>query len=179
MESEGPPVLIVEVLTLTTIAQNHWRFGASDGLVLAQHVRTTTRRHVKVRGVASPFDGNLPYWSQRLRNHPMLQRRLAVLLHRQQGRCPACSLFFRDTDRLEVANIVPQAPGGTSDHVNLQVLYRHCHDQKQERSMPNADCASRGVYDKNCASEEPDAVNNRTSSFQAERRSRPAAQATV
>jgi hypothetical protein len=66
---------------------------------------------------------------------------------------------------LDVAKIVPQAPGGTSDHVNLQVLYRHCHDQKQERSMPNADCASRGVHDKNRASEEPDAVNLRTPGF--------------
>jgi RNA-directed DNA polymerase len=97
---------------------------------------------VKVRGVASPFNGNLVYWAQRLRHHPMLQRRLAVLLHRQQGRCPTCSLLFRDTDRLEIDHIVPQSQGGTNNLDNLQVLHRHCHDRKQERRQPNIDSAS-------------------------------------
>jgi RNA-directed DNA polymerase len=126
----------------TTIGQNHWRFGSPAGLVLAQHVRTAIRRHVKVRGVASPFDGNLVYWVQRLRTHPLVQRRIAILLQRQQGRCPACALLFRDTDRLEIDHIVPRSQGGTTDATNLQVLHRHCHDQKQERSMPHADSAS-------------------------------------
>jgi RNA-directed DNA polymerase len=116
-----------------TIGQNRWRFGSPDGLVLGQHVRTVIRRHVKVRGTASPFDGNLLYWAQRLRHHPLLQRRLAVLLQRQQGRCAACALLFRDGDRLEIDHIVPRSEGGTVEITNLQVLHRHCHDQKQER----------------------------------------------
>ncbi|HVA93110.1 MAG TPA: group II intron maturase-specific domain-containing protein [Chloroflexota bacterium] len=91
-----------------TIGQNHWRFGSPVGLVLAQHERTTIRRHVKGRGTASPFDGNLIYWGQRLRDHPLVRRRLALLLKRQDGRCPACSLLFRDTDRLEIDHIEPQ-----------------------------------------------------------------------
>jgi RNA-directed DNA polymerase len=39
---------------------------------LVHHADTPIRRHVKVRGSASPYDGNLVYWAQRLRNHPLL-----------------------------------------------------------------------------------------------------------
>jgi RNA-directed DNA polymerase len=117
-----------------TIGQNHWRFGVPEGAALAQHARTAIRRHVKVRGTASPFDGNLIYWSQRLRQHPLLQRRLASLLTRQGGRCSVCSLLFRDTDRLEVDHVEPRMHGGPATYANLQVLHRHCHDQKTRQA---------------------------------------------
>jgi len=42
---------------------------------------------VKVRGTASPFNADLVYWFQRLRQHPLTVGRVAILLKRLQGRC--------------------------------------------------------------------------------------------
>ncbi len=51
-------------------ASGRLEFATPSGHRLAQHADTPIRRHVKVRGAASPFDGNLVYWSSRLRWHP-------------------------------------------------------------------------------------------------------------
>jgi RNA-directed DNA polymerase len=136
----------------TTKGRNTWRFAASDGRVLAQHTATTIRLHVKVKGAASPFDGNLVYWSQRLRAHPLTTTRIGILLRRQAGQCAHCGRFFTDQDRLEVDHIVPRLRGGRSDLANLRVIHRHCHDQ-------------RGLHDTNHVSEEPDEVESLTSGF--------------
>jgi retron-type reverse transcriptase len=57
-------------------------------------------RYIKVRDAASPYDGNLNYWSRRLRTHWATDSPMARLLQRQHGRCAICGLTFRDDDRL-------------------------------------------------------------------------------
>lgn len=130
----------------TTKGGTTWSFAAPDGHVLSRHARVRIRLHVKVKGTASPFDGNLGYWSQRLRTHPLMATRVARLLTRQKGRCAGCGLFLTDQDRIEVDHIVPRSLGGSHDETNLRLLHRHCHDQ-------------RGIPDKDRTTEEPDEVN--------------------
>ncbi len=79
---------------------------------LVHHADTPIRRHVKVRGSASPYDGNLVYWAQRLRNHPLTTGRIAILLQRQQGICVSCGLLFTDRESIEVDHVVPRSRGG-------------------------------------------------------------------
>jgi len=38
-----------------------WRFATPDGFYLSDHGATAIQRHVKVKGRASSFDGNLLY----------------------------------------------------------------------------------------------------------------------
>lgn len=115
----------------------NWVFSTRDSPALLNHSHTSIRRHVKVRGNASPFDGNSVYWSQRLQRHPELPTRVAKLLQRQKGKCPCCGLLFRDDDVWEVDHILPKAQGGQDSFSNLQLLHRHCHHQKSrlERSV--------------------------------------------
>lgn len=110
-----------------------WRFRAPTGNVLGRHSATRIQYHVKVRGSTSPFDGNLVYWSQRLQQHPLVQGKLGTLLRRQSGKCALCGLYLKDGDLLEIDHIVRRKLGGSDDLVNLQVLHRHCHDQKTAR----------------------------------------------
>lgn len=44
---------------------NNWRFATSGNLRLALHSETHIRRHVKIEGTRSPYDGDLQYWSKR------------------------------------------------------------------------------------------------------------------
>jgi RNA-directed DNA polymerase len=106
---------------------NRWRFSTPGGKDLRRHSDVSILPHVKVRGAASPYDGNLVYWSRRLTHHPLARSRESTLLRRQAGRCPHCGLTFQDGDTREIDHI---SPGGGEQLANLQLLHRHCHDQK-------------------------------------------------
>lgn len=117
-----------------TIGGNNWVFATKqegkNPMRLRTHVETPIVRHVKVKGEASPFDGNLIYWSTRLGEHPEVTNRVATLLKKQKGKCSHCGLFFKDGDLLEKDHITPKAKGGKNSYDNLQLLHRHCHDTK-------------------------------------------------
>ncbi|MTJ50672.1 reverse transcriptase domain-containing protein [Dolichospermum sp. UHCC 0259] len=91
---------------------------------------SSSNRYVLVKSGKSPYDGDLVYWSTRLGRHPELPNRKAILLKQQQGKCRACGLYFREQDVMEVDHKIPQSIGGKDEWVNLQLLHRHCHDEK-------------------------------------------------
>jgi RNA-directed DNA polymerase len=62
--------------------------------------------------------------------HPELPNREALLLKQQKGKCTHCELTFRNGDLMEVDHIKPTSLGGKDIWKNLQLLHRHCHDQK-------------------------------------------------
>jgi RNA-directed DNA polymerase len=117
-----------------TVGGNNWVFSVTkDGKVaetLIKHSSKPIVRHVKVKGTASPFDGNLKYWSSRRGEHPLVPSRVAKLLKKQQGKCAHCKLYFREDDLIEVDHIIPKSKGGKDIYSNLQTLHRHCHDTK-------------------------------------------------
>jgi len=59
-----------------------------------------------------------------------MPNRKATLLKQQKGKCQECGLSFQDWDVLEVDHIIPKALSGLDDYKNLQLLHRHCHDEK-------------------------------------------------
>jgi len=132
-----------------------WRFRYKKGEVeipLKRHSEVEITRYVKVKGAASPFDGDLIYWSKRLGKNPELNSREAKLLKEQKGKCNECGLTFKDEDKWEVDHIKPLSLGGKDRWDNIQLLHKHCHDVKTAR-----DGSSR-VHDKDGIVEEPDEV---------------------
>ena len=120
----------------TTIGGDNWvfatKFGNANPLRLLKHSETScsSTDYVKVKGDKSPYDGDLIYWSSRLGTHPEMPNRKAKLLKLQLGKCPWCGLSFHDWDVLEVDHIIPRALRGKDEYKNLQLLHRHCHDEK-------------------------------------------------
>ena len=100
---------------------------------LAFHAQTPIKRHVKVQGNRSFFDGDVIYWSVRKGKHPQLPYRVAQLLKRDKGKCSECGLLFVGGDLIEVDHKLPKKEGGTSRFDNLQPIHRHCHDVKTAR----------------------------------------------
>jgi RNA-directed DNA polymerase len=45
---------------------NFWRFRTHWGLTLVLHSETHIKRHVKVQGTRTPYDGDINYWANRL-----------------------------------------------------------------------------------------------------------------
>jgi len=133
-----------------------WQFRCQteqEGKIeLFLHSRVEIIRHIKVKGPASPYDGNLTYWSTRLGENPELNNRVAKLLKRQKGICQQCRLTFRNGDSWEVDHIKPLSLGGKDRWDNLQLLHKHCHDVK------TANDGSCRIHDLDGIAEEPPEV---------------------
>ncbi len=127
----------------TTIGGDNWVFATREGnanpLRLLKHSEfsCSSTDYVKVKGDKSPFDGDLIYWSTRLGEHPEMPSRKAKLLKQQKGKCPWCGLHFLEKERdvMEVDHKTPKALGGRDEYNNLQLLHRHCHDEKTREDM--------------------------------------------
>jgi len=108
------------------------RLDFCDGnATLIKYADAKIRRHVKVQGTKSPFDGDWAYWLPRLHKDPALSERVILLLNRQKCRCGKCGLRFRSDDLLEVhhkdRNRAQWAPDNNLS--NLELLHGHCHDE--------------------------------------------------
>ena len=104
-------------------------------IYVRHHADTQKEDYVKVKGEASPYDGNLLYWAKRLKQHPLVNNEKAKLLKTQQWQCPRCGLYFTEGDLLEVDHITPTALDGKDDISNKWVYHRHCHDEKTAEDM--------------------------------------------
>jgi RNA-directed DNA polymerase len=125
----------------TNIGGNNWTFATSSGVAnplrLLKHseFECSSNNYVKVNGDKSPFDGDTVYWSSRLGTHPEMPSRKAKLLKQQKGKCSWCDLHFQEWDVMEVDHKIPRALGGKDEWKNLQLLHRHCHDEKTAQDL--------------------------------------------
>ena len=113
-----------------TVGNRNWCFSTEDGLELLTHASTPIVRHIKVKGEASPFNGDWVYWSKRRGESPDTPSRISTLIKKQKGICSHCGLYFTSTNIVEVDHIKPTSLGGNNTYDNLQLLHKHCHDTK-------------------------------------------------
>lgn len=99
-----------------------WQFRSESGLLLQYHRQTPIKRHVKVTGTKTPFDGNWLYWATRMGKHPELNPRIASLLKSQTGKCAKCGLYFKDGDSLHKRRY--QLASGKQ---TVQLAHEYCH----------------------------------------------------
>lgn len=114
------------------IGSRKWVFSEEGGLTLASHTKYSLpiNDYAKVRGRASPYDGQDLYWATRLKRSRILAPRVTKLLALQEGYCRWCGLRFKEGEVMEVDHIYPTTLGGKDTYDNLQLLHRHCHDAK-------------------------------------------------
>ncbi|HLO51050.1 MAG TPA: group II intron maturase-specific domain-containing protein, partial [Kamptonema sp.] len=106
-----------------TVGNRNWCFSTENGIELHNHSRTPIVRHIKVKGEASPFNGNWTYWSKRRGEYPETPNRVATLIKKQKGICTHCGLYFSSTDIVEVDHKLPISLGGKDQYDNLQLLH--------------------------------------------------------
>lgn len=112
-----------------------WAFQSKDGLGLYRHDATPIRRHIKVKGQRSPYDGDWCYWGTRGRYSPNLAPLKTFLLKRQKGKCYQCGLNFVLDDLIETHHLDGNRDNQSRN--NLVLLHRHCHDQTHaQRPLP-------------------------------------------
>jgi RNA-directed DNA polymerase len=108
-----------------------WTFGIDGKITLHKLSEIPIRRHIKVQGHRSPYDGDGVYWSTRARALPGMPPSLVRLLQAQQGCCPTCGLFFQPGDRMLMAR---RFEGRAEGHQGQTVLvHEHCQDSPDGR----------------------------------------------
>ena len=95
--------------------------------------------------------------------------RMAILLKRQQGRCAWCGALFLTRAEIEVDHVRPQIFNGHTDLTNLQLLHRHCHDQKSVLDGSATRRRQAGIRARNRVAEEPNAGKLARSALQTSR----------
>lgn len=120
-----------------TIQSNNWVFGSKSNneikLRLQQHSKISIKRHAKVKGNASPFDGNLIYWAQKTGKSLLINDYKARLIREQHGHCGICGDLFIPDDIIERDHIIPKSLGGLNRRDNVHAVHRYCHQQKTKR----------------------------------------------
>ena len=91
------------------LERGKWDFASPNGVPLHRHFETPIKRHIKVRGSKSPYDGDLLYWAKRRGNQPGVPKRVGTLIKRQNGKCAFCGLYFLPEDKLEVDHVIPKS----------------------------------------------------------------------
>jgi len=117
-----------------TVGGDNWVFMNKKGISLFIHSKIAIIRHTKVRGDSSPYDGNRTYWATRKGKHPELSDSVSRLLKKQKGKCNWCNLTFYDGDLIEKDHVIPKSIAGNIKD-NLQLLHRHCHDEKTKYDL--------------------------------------------
>nr|AYQ94414.1 hypothetical protein [Chloromonas rosae] len=113
------------------LSKGKWEFCTKTiSLNKYTNYSNSIRSYVKVIGDRSPFDGNEVYWASRLGENPLLTKTQATLLKKQKCRCNLCEQKFVDDDIMEIDHVIPLAKGGRANYTNIQLVHKHCHDQK-------------------------------------------------
>ena len=67
--------------------------------------------------------------------HPEMKNSMARLLKKQKGKCNFVYLTFKPEDIIERDHIIPRQAGGNKLKDNLQLLHKHCHDEKSKQDL--------------------------------------------
>jgi len=114
-------------------AADRWVFTdpANPEAYLRKFAWTKIKRHVLVRGHASPDDATLrAYWDDRReRSLADLPRRQRKLAHAQGGLCPICDTNIGNGEETHVHHVVRRRDGGDDTDGNCRVVHLYCHQQ--------------------------------------------------
>ncbi|MDB9314456.1 group II intron reverse transcriptase/maturase [Spirulina sp. CS-785/01] len=90
----------------STGKHGNWTFQTKDGLTLTKHIETPIKRHIKVKGNKTPYDGDWAYWTKRMsKGYGGIPTRITKLMKRQKGRCNHCGQYFTHEDLVEIDHI--------------------------------------------------------------------------
>lgn len=116
--------------------KDHWVFGSpKSGHYVLKFAWFGIKRHVLVRGTASPDDPSLQaYWRQWARREAHYLSPSRQRIARQQGYlCPRCGESLCNGEELEVHHLRPRNQGGTDTYQNLALRHLYCHQQEHGR----------------------------------------------
>lgn len=116
------------------VGSRNWVFGVKRNDIvsfqLQLHSKIIIKRFAKIKGKASPFDGNRIYWAKRCGKSLIIPNIQARLIKEQNGRCGLCGKAFLPEDIIERDHIIPKALEGKNLITNIHAVHNYCHIEK-------------------------------------------------
>lgn len=110
------------------VGTRKWVFSTGSLLLAnAIEVPVSIDSYVKVKGTASPYDGNDIYWTRRMKRFEAFSARKTKLIRKQDVKCAFCGGYFNQDDVLHEHHIIPLSVGGPNKLENLQLMHSYCH----------------------------------------------------
>lgn len=97
--------------------------------------------HVKVEGAKSPYDGDIQYWTWRMKLYGPYTPYVGNLLLKQKAVCPLCQQPIRYGEPIEVDHVIAKAlskaKGKQQDnsYLNLAAVHQVCHALKTKKDI--------------------------------------------
>ncbi|MEH1938767.1 MAG: reverse transcriptase domain-containing protein [Nostoc sp.] len=89
-------------------------------------VPNSENKHISVKGIKSPYDGDTAYWSER--NSKLYDGETSKALKKQNHKCASCGLKFTDEERIHLHHIDGNHANWKRN--NLEAIHESCHDYK-------------------------------------------------
>ncbi|MBD2249049.1 group II intron maturase-specific domain-containing protein, partial [Nostoc sp. FACHB-888] len=89
-------------------------------------VSYSENKHVMIKGVKSPYDGDTAYWSER--NSKLYDGETSKAMKKQSHKCASCGLKFIDEERVHLHHIDGNHANWKKN--NLEAIHESCHDYK-------------------------------------------------
>jgi len=108
---------------------DHWVFGDKQtGTYLLKFAWFPIRRHIMVKGTASPDDSDLKeYWADRLQaKSRSLTAKKRQVARNQDHVCPRCGEDLFNDEEIQEHHVDPKGGDGVE---NLQLVHLYCHQQ--------------------------------------------------
>ncbi|MCY7337659.1 MAG: HNH endonuclease [Chamaesiphon sp.] len=80
--------------------------------------------HIMVKGIKSPYDGDVTYWSER--NSKLYNGMTSKAIKKQSRKCAACGLTFIGEEKVHLHHI--DRNHDNWDKKNLVAIHESCHD---------------------------------------------------
>jgi RNA-directed DNA polymerase len=74
------------------------------------------------------YEWNTLPWKKFQKKVFKLQKRIYQAQNR--GKCARCVLYFKEGEVFAIDHRIPTSKGGRESYDNMQLLHKHCHDQK-------------------------------------------------
>jgi|NOAtaT_5_FD_contig_101_186898_length_3792_multi_6_in_0_out_0_1 RNA-directed DNA polymerase len=122
----------------TTKGGDRWRFYYSkpNGQLVTLYTygegSYALTKYVAVQSQKTPYDGDVKYWSKRLKTYVGASQVHAKILDRQKSNCGICGVpFLAIEDTIyHIDHRIRSADGGTNQLSNLQAVHIWCHEGK-------------------------------------------------
>lgn len=109
-----------------TLGKDNWRFMTNNKTYLIRHSEHVIKRHIKIKGTKSPYDGDWVYWGNRLKKMLGKPPIIINLLRSQQSKCSYCNLWFKSDDKLEIHH--KDLNEKNNIYKNLSLLHGYCYN---------------------------------------------------
>ncbi|MGC1205921.1 MAG: group II intron reverse transcriptase/maturase [Flavobacteriaceae bacterium] len=119
------------------------KYKTIDGKILSNYLPKLSwiksEKFVKVKNIASIYNGDHIYWSLRLQRYSFFGNRTKKLIRLQKGICAICKNKFIPTDIIAIDHIIPLSKKGSNRIPNLQAIHKTCHiiKTRADRSLSN------------------------------------------